>query len=94
MTSTPWIDWVLSSLERTSSAGGQLEQPSEVNSSTSTGVAFAPTDFAVSVWVETGADELLFRFNILKVTTPDTIKNSAIKSFIFAVLIGVCGNFG
>jgi hypothetical protein len=57
MTSIPWTGWVLSSLERTSSAGGQLEQPSDVNSSTTTAVSLGPTDFAASVSVEGVADE-------------------------------------
>src|SRR5258705_57474 len=42
MTSTPWMGCILSSLERTSSAGGQLEQPSDVKRSTTTGVTLAP----------------------------------------------------
>src|SRR5258705_5510430 len=90
MTSMPWIDWVLSSLESTSSAGGQLEQPSEVNSSTSTGVALGPAAL-VSLSGETVAADSRCWFNILNVTTPVTIKNSAIDIFIFAVLIVVFG---
>src|ERR1041385_7174916 len=89
MTSIPCMDWLLSSLERTSSAGGQLEQPSEVNSSTTIGVTFRPAALAVSLLGETVTDDAGCRFNSLKVTTPDTIKNSAIKSFISAVLIVV-----
>src|SRR5437879_2580288 len=38
MTSAPATGWVFSSRAISASAGGQLEQPSEVNSSTSTGV--------------------------------------------------------
>jgi hypothetical protein len=59
MISAPGTGWVFSSRAITSSAGGQLEQPSDVNNSTSTGVAppHFVLDAAADIWFKANAWE-------------------------------------